>query len=498
MARHAETERKYEVPSGMKLPDGDRLFDLAVGSSDEVELDATYFDTDDLRLARSGVTLRHRAGGDDAGWHLKLPVDADTREELQLPLGSDLAQPPARFVALTRVYSRGRRLEPVAKLVTKRRRRILTGADGHELAELADDQVHGIRFQPAVGELDWRELEVELVGDGSIPLLEALEAELGAIGARRSAAPSKLSRLLGDRLPPSDSPEQPGKGAAAGVVVLAYVREQARVLRSLDPLVRLDAPDAVHKMRVTARRLRSALQGHRRIIDRDAAAALIADLRWLGAELAPARDAEVLSARFTAAVGALPTQEVLGPVAGQLTRRFGREQAEGHARAVAALDSDRYLQLQQRIDRLLADPPLTCRGRRRAERELPRAIGKAMRRTTACRFQADGAAEAERDAALHEMRKAAKRARYVLEVAEPAMGKRARKLRKRIKAVQSLLGDHHDTVVARPVLRELGAQARIDGGNGFSFGILYAREHAAARHLDDQLTAAWKRVEKHC
>ena len=65
MARYAETERKYEAPSGMKLPDADRLFDLAVGSSDETELDATYFDTDDLRLARSGVTLRRRVGGDD-------------------------------------------------------------------------------------------------------------------------------------------------------------------------------------------------------------------------------------------------------------------------------------------------------------------------------------------------------------------------------------------------------------------------------------------------
>jgi CHAD domain-containing protein len=381
--------------------------------------------------------------------------------------------------------------------VTKRRRRILTGADGHGLAELADDRVHGIRFRPAPGELDWRELEVELVGDGSIELLEALEAELGAIGARRSAAPSKLRRLLGDRLPSADAPEQPGKRAPAGVVVLAYVREQAHVLRSFDPLVRLDAPDSVHKMRVTARRLRSVLQGHRRILDRDATAALIADLRWLGAELAPARDAEVLMARFTAAVDALPAQEVLGPIAGQLTRRFSREQAEGRARAVAALDSDRYLQLQQRLDLLLTDPPFTRRGRRRrATRELPHAIGKAIRRTNARRSHADAATDTDRDAALHEMRKAAKRARYVLEAAEPAMGKKARKLRKRIKAVQSLLGDHHDTVVARPVLRELGAQAHTDGGNGFSFGILHRGEQATARHLDDQLAAAWKRVEK--
>lgn len=45
-------------------------------------------------------------------------------------------------------------------------------------------------------------------------------------------------------------------------------------------------------------------------------------------------------------------------------------------------------------------------------------------------------------------------------------------------------------------LCELGAQAPIDGGNGLSFGILHATEQATARDLDDQLTAAWKRVEK--
>src|SRR6478609_1265004 len=99
-----ETERKYEAPGEVELPDPGRLFgDLAVGSQDEVELDATYFDTDDLRLARAGVTLRRRVGGDDAGWHLKLPIDADSRHELRLPLGRAKNRPPARFVGLTRV-----------------------------------------------------------------------------------------------------------------------------------------------------------------------------------------------------------------------------------------------------------------------------------------------------------------------------------------------------------------------------------------------------------
>ena len=484
--RVRETERKYEAPAELELSDPAQLFGLAVGSQDEFELDATYFDTADLRLARAGLTLRRRVGGDDAGWHLKLPVDADSRDELRLPLGRAKHKPPARLVALTRVHTRGEVLKPVAKLVTRRRRWTLTDG-GADVAELAEDRVHGVALNPVSNEVEWRELEIELVGDGSPQLLEVCEAELRAIGVRRSDAPSKLSRVLGDRLTGRAEPAPSGKRATAGAVVLAYLREQIAVLRAHDPLVRLDAPDAVHKTRVSARRIRSVLQGYRRILDRSATAELVADLRWLGAELA---------AHIDAAVDALPDDEVLGPVAVQVTRRFARQQADGRAQASDALNSERYLQMQDRLDALVDAPPHTRRAEERATDELPRAIRKSLRRTAKHRTAAAAADGAERDTALHEMRKAAKRARYVLEAAEPALGKDTRKLRKRVKAVQSLLGDHHDTVVARAVLRELGGQAQVEGGNGFTFGVLYAEERAAARALEDRLPSAWSGVAK--
>jgi CHAD domain-containing protein len=282
------------------------------------------------------------------------------------------------------------------------------------------------------------------------------------------------------------------------VVVLAYLRDQTAILRSYDPLVRMDAPDAVHKMRVTARRIRSVLQGYRRVLDREATRELVEDLRWLGTELAPARDGEVLAARITDAIHALPAELVLGPVTAQVTRRFAREQADGRDRLTLALDSQRYLRLQERLDTLLDDPPSTRRAQRRANSELPKAIAKSLRRTEhrAPSAAHNAAADTDRDTALHEMRKAAKRARYVIETAEPVLGNKARKLRKRVKKVQSLLGDPHDTVVARPVLRDLGAQAQLDGANGFTFGVLHAQEHAAARTLEAQLTTAWAKVNK--
>ena len=73
---------------------------------------------------------------------------------------------PERLVALTRVHTRGEALKPVAKLLTQRRRWTLTDGDA-EVAELAEDRVHGVALNPVSNEVVWRELEVELVGDGS-------------------------------------------------------------------------------------------------------------------------------------------------------------------------------------------------------------------------------------------------------------------------------------------------------------------------------------------
>jgi CHAD domain-containing protein len=86
----------------------------------------------------------------------------------------------------------------------------------------------------------------------------------------------------------------------------------------------------------------------------------------------------------------------------------------------------------------------------------------------------------------------------VLKQPSPALGKHARTARKRVKKVQSLLGDRHDTVVARSVLRRLGAQAQVEGGNGFTFGVLRATEHATAHALEQQVPTAWARGENAC
>jgi CHAD domain-containing protein len=101
-----------------------------------------------------------------------------------------------------------------------------------------------------------------------------------------------------------------------------------------------------------------------------------------------------------------------------------------------------------------------------------------------------------RDAALHETRKAAKRARYAAEAVSPALGGQARRFAKRMKALQSVLGDHQDTVVARRVDRELGVSAHLASENAFSYGLLYERDAHEALHLQEEARQVWKRSSR--
>ena len=68
-----EIERKYESGPAVTLPGLSGVQGVAQETDlPSEDLSAEYYDTDDLRLIRAGVTLRRRRGGHDAGWHLKL------------------------------------------------------------------------------------------------------------------------------------------------------------------------------------------------------------------------------------------------------------------------------------------------------------------------------------------------------------------------------------------------------------------------------------------
>ncbi len=308
-----ETETKYDAPAGAGLPGLDRLPGVAATSGpEEQRLEAEYYDTDDLRLIRAGITLRRRSGGADDGWHLKLPLGHGTRREIRRPLGT-ARRVPSELAALVRVHARGTKLKPVARLTTTRQRLILLDEAGDSLAEVAADDVSAQTLGPATTLSRWQEVEVELTG-GDRRLLQAADELLRHDGLRPAGRAAKLERALSGRLPGPEHAPAPTASSSAGQVVLAYLRTQAGRLKSLDPLVRLDEPDSVHQMRVASRRLRSTLRSFGHIMPRDATAGLAADLKWLGGVLGAARDGEVLAGHLRGGLRQLPVELRIGPV----------------------------------------------------------------------------------------------------------------------------------------------------------------------------------------
>jgi CHAD domain-containing protein len=277
---------------------------------------------------------------------------------------------------------------------------------------------------------------------------------------------------------------------------MAYIGTQAARLRARDPLVRENAPDSVHQMRVAARRLRSTLQAYPAILPKPATQHLRAELKWLGEVLGEARDDEVLSEYLLTRLTSLPAEQVLGPAQARVRAHFAPREASAREALLEALNSARYYTLVAELDRLLADPPLTATAAEPAGKVLPRAIGRTYRRTRRRIHQAQRIAPgAGRDVALHETRKAAKRARYAAEAARPALGKKTRRFARRMKAVQSALGDHHDAVNARAAAREIGVRAHLAGENAFTFGLLseWAAHDAAA--YEAKALRAWKHAK---
>jgi inorganic triphosphatase YgiF len=196
-----ETEQKFDVPAGFAVPTLTGPGVASMTPPDVLHLSATYFDTAGLRLAAAKITLRRRTGGTDPGWHIKLPVSADTRRELHFPLDEGEHEVPAPVAAEVARWTGGEPLRPVARLETTRTIRRLVGQAGQVLAEVADDAVTGSRPDPADPARwrladQWRELEVELVS-GHRNLLNAAAGQLRAAGAEPSRSASKLARVLG-------------------------------------------------------------------------------------------------------------------------------------------------------------------------------------------------------------------------------------------------------------------------------------------------------------
>jgi CHAD domain-containing protein len=457
-----EREVKLTPSAGFVMPElgGERLATRTFVS--------TYHDTDDLFLARHGLTLRHRVEAGAGVWQLKLP-GAASRVELELP--GTPARPPLELASLLLGFLRGRDVAPVARLRTRRE---VVRADG---AEIVDDSVSVLAGQRVTGR--FRELEIELT-DGDGKTLRRLERELRRAGAEPSAElRPKLHRAL-DLDAPRPLPAARRATAPAAALALA-LGEQARRLLLHDPGVRLGSDaEELHRLRVATRRLRALLRAGRELLDPAWSEPLRDELRWLGRALGPARDLDVLLGRLTADIASLDAAH--DDVAG-LLEDLAAERAAARLVVVDALSSDRYLALLGTLDDA-GRPQLSG---------VEQALGEVFRgewRRTRKAFARLG--DDPPDEELHAFRIRVKRSRYAAELAEHELGKGAHSFLAAAKALQDVLGEHQDATVTGARLASWAA----GGAAGDGATALLERERERQAEARAAWPAAWKALRR--
>ena len=235
-----EREVKLGAWAGFQLPDlGGLGPDLAVVPRPARTLTAVYHDTPDLRLARWGITLRHRSG-EGSEWTVKLP-EGDEGPALvrrELDFDGPANRMPAAAAALVLAYVRGVPLVPVARIRTLRSGVDLIDGEG-KVAEIVDDEVSVIHDGRVAGR--FREVEVETGERAPEGLLDTVVSRLREAGAGSPDSTPKVVRALGPRAlapPDVEVPTLGRKATAADVVTQAIASSVTRILRH-DPGVRI-------------------------------------------------------------------------------------------------------------------------------------------------------------------------------------------------------------------------------------------------------------------
>ena len=174
---------------------------MTAGARSDIPLDATYWDTPDLRLIRWGVTVRYRTEAGNGLWTVKLPTKGNGKGGVLSRSENDFmgvpAQIPTPALDLVRAYVRTAELSPVARLQTRRHSAPLFDPKGNRIAEIADDEVSVLDGDRVAAR--FREVELEVTEHAPDDLLPALVARLEAAGAGQPDPTPKLVRALGPR-----------------------------------------------------------------------------------------------------------------------------------------------------------------------------------------------------------------------------------------------------------------------------------------------------------
>jgi CHAD domain-containing protein len=244
-----------------------------------------------------------------------------------------------------------------------------------------------------------------------------------------------------------------GENPAPSGADLLAARLRVLVARvgELDAHLRTDDAASVHELRLAVRRLRSTLASYSPVFEEARTADVRRELRWFGSLLGEVRDQEVMVQQV----------ELLDDrgTAVLLAELRGRH-ASAQDRLSEALVSPRYAELVESLHALAAEPPFTDLALMPA-RDLVRIQGRRDWRRIRGRVDTLPAPDdATYEEHLHDVRKAAKRLRYLLETARPVTQAESRSLRRRLASFQRRLGEHHDASLTGRLLVRAGHPAQ--------------------------------------
>jgi CHAD domain-containing protein len=208
------------------------------------------------------------------------------------------------------------------------------------------------------------------------------------------------------------------------------------------------------------------------------------DVAWLGAQLGPARDSDVLRTNLGAERDDLDEQERKGLDA--LLRILDGEATAARALLTDAMSSDRYFTLLDTIELAVAAPRFT------GDDTPLEAIAKTEFRKL--RKAVRALDKDPSDEELHAVRIRGKRARYAAELAEASAGKAATRFIRRAKQFQDVIGDHQDAVVADQELRRVAGLARSQVA-ALTAGRLIERQENTKRRMRRAFPKAWSRLD---
>lgn len=277
-------------------------------------------------------------------------------------------------------------------------------------------------------------------------------------------------------------------------MLAAYLHAQRETIMDGQIAAGHDDPDSVVGMVKAARRARCALSAHPKAVRRQSEVRrLIEELRWLGITTGAAHDLRAQSARLHAAVDVLRPRYVRGPVRDRMADYFDVRVRPAWIAARDLLASPRFasviedLMAEERLlqtgvvpgiddpDNTLVLDALLCRVRRRM-----RKIGSARD-------------EDATDAAMHDLRKSVRRTRYYVESVRDLDPARSDQTIAGLVAVQDLLGEYQDAVVAKHHLIQITREAENAGESTFTYGLLLQREVDRTAELAETLPGTYWR-----